>query len=86
MKKLVVFLCEVNDINPAHFRRMAEEATLGWPMVRERIAVLSAMAIEILKEGTLVQTSPDPKIAGHLSELVTQRCQRHQEDDHDCRH
>ncbi len=27
----------VNDINPAHFRRMSEECGLGWPMVRERI-------------------------------------------------
>ena len=66
----------VNDVNPAHFRGMAEEATLGWPMVRERIETLSGNVIETLEEGSLVRASPDPGIAAHLSELVTQRCQR----------
>lgn len=31
----------VNDLNPANFKRLAEEGALGWPMVRERIAVLA---------------------------------------------
>jgi len=66
----------VNDVNPAHFRRMAEEAALGWPMVRERIETLSGKVIETLEEGSLARTSPDPGIGAQVSELVTQRCRR----------
>jgi serine/threonine-protein kinase HipA len=66
----------VNDVNPDHFRRMAEEAALGWPMVRERIAALSGKVVATLEEDSLVRTSPDSVIATRLSELVTQRCQR----------
>ncbi len=66
----------VNDINPAHFRGMAEEATLGWPMVRERIAILAGKVIVILKEGRLAQDSSDPAVAARLSDLITRRCQR----------
>lgn len=67
---------KVNDVNPAHFRHMAEEAALGWPMVRERIEILAGKAIATMEEGSLVRTSPDPNIATRLSEMVTLRCQR----------
>ena len=66
----------VNDINPAHFRRLAEEATLGWPMVRERIEVLSDKVIGVLEDGSLARTSSDPIIASRVSELLVQRCRR----------
>lgn len=66
----------VNDINPVHFRRLAEEAALGWPMVRERIEVLSGKVIGVLEEGSLARTSSDPMIASRVSELVVQRCRR----------
>jgi serine/threonine-protein kinase HipA len=66
----------VNDVNPAHFRRMAEEASLGWPMVRERIETLSLKAIETLEEGSAALTSPDAGITARLSELVIQRCRK----------
>jgi len=66
----------INDLNPDHFRRMAEEASLGWPMVRERIEALSRKVIEVLQRARLVHTSPDPDTAARLSDLVTDRCQR----------
>jgi len=66
----------INDVNPDHFRHMAEEASLGWPMVRERIENLSGKVIETLDAGELVQTSPDPAMASRVSELVAERCRR----------
>jgi len=66
----------VNDVNPAHFRRMAEDTSLGWPMVRERIETLSLKAIETLEEGSVARNSPDAGIAARLSELVMQRCRK----------
>jgi serine/threonine-protein kinase HipA len=68
----------VNDVNPAHFRHMAEEAALGWPMVRERIETLSEKMIDTLEEGRLLRTSPASEITAKLSGLVIQRCRRMQ--------
>lgn len=66
----------VNDVNPSHFRHMAEEASLGWPMVRERVRALSGKTIEAIEEGELTRTSPAPEVATRLSKLVIQRCVR----------
>ncbi len=67
---------DVNDLNPDHFRRLAEEASLGWPMVRERIESRSNRVLETLQAGELVAASPDRGMATRVSELATQRCQR----------
>ena len=67
---------DVNDVNPDHFKRMAEEADLGWPMVRERIATLLGRVIEVLEEEQLAETAPPSGMAASVSELVTQRCRR----------
>ena len=69
----------VNDLNPAHFQRMANDAALGWPMVRERLEILADKVISTLEEGSLVRTSPDPNVAIRLSEMVKLRCQRMRE-------
>ena len=66
----------VNDVNPAHFRGMAEEAALGWPMVRERIEILAGKVLATLAEGRLARDSSDPAVAARLCELITRRCQR----------
>lgn len=66
----------MNEVVPAHFRGMSEEAGLGWPMVRERIGTLAGRTVEMLKDGRLVQESPDPAFAARLSELVERRCRR----------
>jgi serine/threonine-protein kinase HipA len=66
----------VNDVNPAHFRHMAEDAALGWPMVRERIETLSGKMIDMLEKGSLLRTAPASEITTRLSGLVMQRCRR----------
>jgi serine/threonine-protein kinase HipA len=66
----------VNDVNPAHFKGMAEESSLGWPMVRERVDALADQVILALEEGSLVRRSPDPATAARLCELITGRCRR----------
>ena len=66
----------VNDLDPDHFHRMAEESALGWPMVRERIEALSDNMIHTLEDGTLVDGTPDPGAADRVSTLVTERCRR----------
>jgi len=67
---------DVYDVKADHFRRMAKEASLGWPMVRERLASLAGKMIDTLAAGRLVQGSSAPEVAAQVSELVTQRSQR----------
>jgi serine/threonine-protein kinase HipA len=66
----------VNDVSPDHFRRLAEEASLGWPMVRERMASLSTRALKCLERGDLVGAAPDSLASARLSERVSERCKR----------
>ena len=48
----------VNDLNPAHFKRLAEECDLGWPMIRERVENLARGAVEVVGEmPALIQSS-----------------------------
>jgi len=68
----------VNDVDPAHFRHMAEESSVGWPMVRERTAALADKVSATLEEGRLMRTSPDTAVAARLSELIAERCRRMQ--------
>ena len=56
----------VNDLNPAHFKRMAEECDLGWPMVRDRIRRLADGL------GSVIATVDEAAVW----ELVAQRCER----------
>lgn len=66
----------VNDLNPEHFRRMTEEAELGWPMVRERIEILSGRGIEELERGTLAETSSEPEVSREVAKSILERCRR----------
>jgi len=69
--------CEnVNDVNPGHFRRLAKEASLGWPMVRDRIESLTSKVMEKLSTGSLIAESPDHGMATRVSELAAERCRR----------
>jgi len=65
----------VNDLNPAHFKRLAEECDLGWPMIRERVESLSRGATEAVRDmPALVHSSTDTEVGRH----VLERCERMQ--------
>ena len=67
----------VNDLNPAHFKRLAEECDLGWPMIRERVENLARVAAEAVGDmPTLVQSSTGTVIDRCLCRHVLERCER----------
>ena len=66
----------VNDINPAHFKRLAEECDLGWPMVRERIEDLTGRTMDIVTAADVLGDSPNSDIAARIAGVVQSRCER----------
>jgi len=66
----------INEVTPDHFRRMAGETGLGWPMVRERIASMCENVQDALKKYDLQHTYHDPSIAGQVASLVAERSER----------
>jgi len=68
----------INDLNPAHFKRMAEECGFGWPMVRDRIR---ALATRTLHATDTIQI-PLPENAAVLSSIsasIRTRCHKLQQ-------
>ena len=66
----------IDEVTPDHFRKMAGEARLGWPMVRERMASLCENVHGALEDHDLERTSVDPPLAGQVASLVAQRSKR----------
>jgi serine/threonine-protein kinase HipA len=63
----------INDLNPSHFKRMAEECSLGWPMVRERIHDLTSRTLQAIDTIKI----PLPESAAVLSSIadsIKSRC------------
>lgn len=57
----------VNDMNPANFRRLAEEGELGWPLVRERIASVVRRTLD---------AASDVADSSGIAEALRSRCER----------
>ena len=66
----------VNDINPAHFKRLAEECDLGWPMVRERIGGLAGRTMDVVKAVESTGNAPTPNITARIADVIQNRCER----------
>lgn len=66
----------VNDINPAHFKRLAEECDLGWPMVRERIGGLAGRTMDAMKATKSTGNVPTPDTAARIAGVIQNRCER----------
>jgi len=68
----------INDINPAHFKRMAEACGFGWPMVRERIRALATRTLHAIDTIQI----PLPENAAGLSSIsasTRSRCHKLQQ-------
>jgi len=66
----------VNDINPAHFKRLAEECDLGWPMVRERIGDLAGRTMDVVKAMESIGNAPTPDLSARIADAIQNRCER----------
>ena len=62
------------DVSPEHFKQLSAEARLGWPMVRERLAILCTKMIESIRRDELPNT-PETAESGPAN-LILQRAGR----------
>jgi serine/threonine-protein kinase HipA len=62
----------MNDLNPMHFKRMAEECGVGWPMVRDRMRRLADGLGGAIATGVPIKVP----MAAAVWERVAKRCER----------
>ncbi|MBU0718619.1 MAG: type II toxin-antitoxin system HipA family toxin [Planctomycetes bacterium] len=66
--------CDSLDaITPAHWQKMTQEARLGWPMVRERLANLCRVVQVEVREGDLRQASGDDAMFERMAGIIETR-------------
>ncbi len=65
----------LNDLNGSNFRRMAQNAGLGWPMVRQRVA---EMCISIQRILDVYKSRPamDGAETIRISRVIQERCKK----------
>ena len=66
----------LGEITPAHFRKMAEETRLGWPMMRERLALLCAKIDDAVSDHSFTRDLGDEPMREVVSEVVAARTTR----------
>jgi hypothetical protein len=63
----------IDNITPAHWQKMARESSIGWPMLRERIAALCANTVSTLHDGDMRSTSTDTVTADIVTGIIDKR-------------
>ena len=63
----------INEITPTHWRKMAQETRLGWPMMRERMAALSRNAVDALQDPRVRNVAEDAAMAERLIKIISER-------------
>ncbi len=65
----------IESVMPEHWKKMAQEARLGWPMLRERIADLCGRTITGLSDaevrGAISDVAASDRVAGIIEERAT---------------
>lgn len=64
----------ITEIQLGHFRKMANECNLGWPMVRERVVAMSRRVGEALSTADLGGSQSE--MASRVTALTRANCQR----------
>lgn len=68
----------INDLNPAHFKRMAEECALGWPMVRDRIHELASKTLQAI-DTIQIPLPENAAVLSSIADSTKTRCRKLQQ-------
>ncbi len=63
----------IETITPVHWRKMAQECSVGWPMLRERIVGLCGKAIDELRNQDLLAATNDLTMARRVAAIIQER-------------
>lgn len=72
----------INEVNAGHWRRMCKTAGLGWPMVRERISLLTGQVLQKVPAvlQTVKKSVAERAVAEELAAIISDRARK--ADDH----
>lgn len=63
----------IETVTPAHWRKMAQEVRVGWPMLRERMMDLCGKTIAGLRREDVLNAPNDAAMAGRVAGIVEER-------------
>lgn len=63
----------IETITPAHWRKMAQECRVGWPMLRERIVDLCDKTLEALRNEDILSAAGDAALAERAAGIIQKR-------------
>lgn len=63
----------IETITPAHWRKMAKETSVGWPMLRERIENLCGRTRDGLRNEAVLGAPTDAAMARRVANTITKR-------------
>jgi serine/threonine-protein kinase HipA len=65
----------IERITPAHWQKMARESSVGWPMLRERIADLCGKCIDGLRNEAVLSAANDPAVVDRVAGIIQERAE-----------
>ena len=63
----------MNEIRPEHWKKMAVETGIGWPMLRERLRYLGQKTLLALKDPDLTKLAEDSSMALRIAGIIKDR-------------
>jgi serine/threonine-protein kinase HipA len=63
----------IETITPVHWKKMTQEAHLGWPMVRERIVELCQKTVNALREPCVRSAANDESTVDRVAGIIQER-------------
>ncbi len=63
----------IEKITPAHWQKMAQEVRVGWPMLRERIALLCGKVLDGLRNESVLSAPTDAATTQRVANIINKR-------------
>ena len=63
----------IESITPSNWKKMAQETSVGWPMLRERIVDLCGKCIDCLRNEAVLSAANDPAMAERVAGIIQER-------------
>lgn len=63
----------IEIVTSSQWQKMTKESSLGWPMVRERIAELCEKTIDVLSNTIIQKIAANSQASGRVAEIIGQR-------------
>jgi serine/threonine-protein kinase HipA len=63
----------IESITQDHWKKMAEETGLGWPMLRDRLKLMAQKTLQELDDPEVRQAAGDDDVFGNVSRIIRER-------------